>query len=174
MFSTLATLVLLSFLLLMGLILLVWSLISFGTGPRAVSMPWGRAGRNRSEAVNPFVKKDSGSSELAPDHISRGQIRTVKKPVSDVTLAEIKAITEDKAEKESKTTTYEQMVKRAKNPTLSSPRASTPVPPGRDSKSTQVSTPQNQLNNDQSRGAHAKKTMIESDNGRSDNDRSRD
>ncbi len=161
MFSTLAALVLLSFLLLMGLILLVWSLISFGTGPRAVSMPWGRASGQRSEAVNPFVKKDNASSELAPDHISRGQIRTVKKPVSDVTLAEIKAITEDKVEKDTKTTTYQQMVKRAKNPTQPLPKASTPVPPGRDPKSTQVPITQNQPNNDHLRGAHAKKTLVD-------------
>lgn len=160
MFSTLATLVLLSFLLFVGLVLLFWSLISFGSGPRAVNMPWGKSGAKRSEALNPFVKKDGASSEVAPDHISRGQIRTVKKPVSDVTLAEIKAITKEKVETPEKTTTYEQMVKRAKNPTLAPSRASTPVPPSKDLKTNHQLT-KNQVNNDQLRGAHAKKTLVD-------------
>jgi hypothetical protein len=123
-------------------------------------MPWGKSGVKRSEAVNPFVKKDGASSELAPDHISRGQIRTVKKPVSDVTLAEIKAITKDKVETPEKTTTYEQMVKRAKNPTLAPSRTSTPVPPSKDSQ-TNHQVAQNQVNNDHLRGAHAKKTIVD-------------
>jgi hypothetical protein len=149
MFSTLATLVLLSFLLLLGVVLLVWSLVGFGTGPRAVSMSWGRGIKPEEIAShNPFIKKpDVGLSELVPDHISRGQIRTIKKPVSDASLAEIKAITQEKVEKSVKTTTYEQMVKRSK------PSAAK----ARDPKATQT-----QISNDQLRGAHAvKRTLVD-------------
>ena len=154
MFSTLATLVLLSFLLLLGFILLLWSLVAFGTGPKAVSMPWGRP--TDLTTANPFVRKqDAASSELAPDYISRGQIRSIKKPVSDVTLAEIKAMTEEKTEKSTKITTYEQMVKRAKHPTVP-PRSPTPAPPNKDPKVTQT-----QVNNDQLRGVYAKRTLID-------------
>jgi hypothetical protein len=153
MFSTLATLVLLSFLLLLGVVLLLWSLIGFGTGPKAVSMPWGNKNGRDVTSGNPFIKKQEAvSSELVPDHISRGQIRTVKKPVSEVTLAEIKAITKDKVDKPSKTTTYEMMVKRAKHSTPSATKDSTP----KDSRVMQT-----QAGNDPHRGANVKRTLVD-------------
>lgn len=122
-------------------------------------MPWSRARKSELASTNPFVRKgyvpNTNSSELAPDHISRTQIRTVRKPVSEASLAEIKAITEEKVEQPIKTTTYEQMVKRAKNPTRIPSGPSTPVPPAK-----AVQT-QSQFSNDQLRGAQAKKTRID-------------
>jgi hypothetical protein len=162
MFSTLATLVLLCFLLFIGLILLVWSLLSFGSGPKAVSAQLGNPNTKRVallERSNPFIKKskDTAPSELVPEHISRGQIRTVKRTMSEATLSEIKAISEDRNQEATKTTTYEQIVKRAKNPTLiSSPRPAPVVKPANDA----ASDPSPTKTNDQTRGNQVRRTLV--------------
>jgi hypothetical protein len=164
MFSTLSTLVLLFFLMFIGLILFVWSLISFGAGPRAVALRMGKPNAKRAvllERSNPFIKKSENflPSELVPEHISRGQIRTVKRPLSDATLSEIKAISEDKVSEFTKPTTYEQMVKRAKNPTpIPAPKPFATVLPPTAAKDPRLT--QTQASNDQTRGAYVRRTLV--------------